>query len=1078
MNNYYKARELLIEYLEKDLVGPSCEDEQLILEDSRVSEHYISGILYPRSSKNEYAEDHLDEWQGSDNSAGDEASADIPTAMANSMYPSSIGLTFSVDCSNPVTLRIRVETAKYTHVKTQDNQKSQWNRVPVCPDDVDLVIPSDVGTKYKELGEDLSLFYNVRPPDSNNVSTVTLSLINNSTTDRFDERDLKSFFQPKITATSVNPGEGIFVERPGKSSGTNHDALSATLLYRYAKVFAIGHGCSGWWTLEKENSERAVEVSTEIIPKSEVPSIESNGDIQSKALSMRYLADGNKPEIIAELLSFVAGYELWIKQKTDAGLKTVESDLHETVSRHIENLSRASERMTNGVRLLEEHTEVWQAFQLCNSAMFTVRNRDSWIKTGKKTDSPEENSDHHWYPFQLAFVLLCIEGIAFRETADRDILDLLWFPTGGGKTEAYFGVLALAIFLRRIRLKDFGGGTTGFMRYSLRLLTVQQFQRAALLICACEDIRSQRSDLGKDPISLGLYVGGGLTPNSHETNNNYKYKSIGTEEALKTLTDAQAADAYTGPSPVQLTKCPWCGTPMGPLQYNVVQVSKNSKELEIVCKSDRCLFGTKGNGAKLPIFVVDEDIYRSRPTLLIATVDKFAQVAWNPRLGEIFNIGYSDPPPELIIQDELHLMSGPLGTLTGLYETAVDLLCDNAGYKPKIIASTATIRSASAQSKNLFARDSFQFPPPGIDARDSYFAREVSKETKGNRMYVGLFAPGTSATTLMVRTYGALLQGAKDLTRRDDIDDDVKDAYWTLVGYFNTRRLLGSALLQVTDDVRQRIGYLSREYSQYERLNAQPVELSGRSGAAELNTTLSRLGKGYQDDDVIDVILATNMISVGVDINRWGLMVVMGQPMSTSEYIQATSRVGRDYPGLSTIIFNHTKSRDRSHYEAFKAYHSALYKQVESTSVTPFSPRAREKALHAVLVACMRLLHKEFKDDPNAIDNVENKYLVCQMKNRIMERVSIISPHEASEISNELDFIIGEWSRHAADNKLSGYRGNSSRSQNDHKFPLMAIAGEEHIHKEEEKCDCESWSTMMSLRDVDTECELYISDSN
>ena len=454
------------------------------------------------------------------------------------------------------------------------------------------------------------------------------------------------------------------------------------------------------------------------------------------------------------------------------------------------------------------------------------------------------------------------------------------------------------------------------MRYTLRLLTIQQFDRASLLICCCDAIRREAPQrLGYDPISLGLYVGQGATPGT-------------IDEARAALNKLGTGREVPTGNPVQLHACPWCGHR---LSYRNYWITSDKSRLMISCRQDDCLFSKS-----LPVFLVDDDIYANRPTLIIGTVDKFAGMPWRDKVADLFNRAVpgrpQQRPPELIIQDELHLISGPLGTLTGLYETAIDILCTYDNAPPKIVASTATIRRAYEQIQALFDRKVRQFPPPGIDARDSYFAVEAPPEDRGTRSYVGLMAPGTSQTTLLVRAYAALLQYAADIPASDDAKeaDKIKDPYWTLVGYFNSLRVLAGATLQVEDDVADRINLLAAESGTKPRAAEDWIEMTSREPSSAIPGHLQRMADRLGSRrGALDGILATNMISVGVDIDRLGLMVVMGQPQSTSEYIQSTSRVGRKYPGLVVVLYNSSRSRDRSHYKSFVAYHSALYRQVE-----------------------------------------------------------------------------------------------------------------------------------------------------
>lgn len=234
------------------------------------------------------------------------------------------------------------------------------------------------------------------------------------------------------------------------------------------------------------------------------------------------------------------------------------------------------------------------------------------------------------------------------------------------------------------------------MRYTLRLLTLQQFERAAILICAMEHMRRARPELGREEFSIGMWVGRSATPNT-------------LAEAERRLAELRGDldKRLATENPVQLHACPWCGTRLDARAY---EVDEDAKRMRVRCPGTDCAFADG-----LPVHLIDEAVYDARPTLVIATVDKFASMPWRPATAALFNRDDPNdrtPPPELIVQDELHLISGPLGTLTGLYETAVDALAD----RPKVIASTATIRRAADQGLHLFARDVRQFPPAGLDS--------------------------------------------------------------------------------------------------------------------------------------------------------------------------------------------------------------------------------------------------------------------------------------------------------------------------------------------------------------------------
>jgi hypothetical protein len=388
----------------------------------------------------------------------------------------------------------------------------------------------------------------------------------------------------------------------------------------------------------------------------------------------------------------------------------------------------------------------------------------------------------------------------------------------------------------------------------------------------------------------------------------------------------------------------------------------------------------------------------------------------------------------------------------------VDVLCNAQGNKPKVIASTATIRRADAQMASLFDRGVRQFPPMGISAADSFFSVEVPPAEKGTRLYVGVTAPGTSQTTLLVRTYAAILQAVAEL----DASPAVKDPYWTLIGYFNSLRVLGGARMQVQDDVNDRLDLLSRWHASTKRAIEHRIELTSREPSGDIPDHLRRMDIRYPNPDALDVILATNMISVGVDINRLGLMAVMGQPQSTSEYIQATSRVGRRYPGLVITMLNAAKSRDRSHYESFRDFHSALYRQVESSSVTPFSSQARARALHAVLIALARLTVPALRANDNASSVGQMLPSLESAKTAIIDRVRRVDERELESTAAELEQIVAKWVLRAEEEPDLVYANP--------RHPDKALLGDAGLADEDFRS---TFPTVWSLRDVDLSSNLY-----
>lgn len=1033
---YYSFRNELVADLVRDLEGPGAPDE--VIDDPPIT-RYITGILYPVSPAPVDPSEDVDEPD-----EGDESPSESPVTLAHVRYPSSMGMTFAVDVQMTSQVLVDVRAARYVPVEgTADTPAAsgraagsssglRWRRESLTCDPVPVDVSGPVPGRRDPVSEGLELFSRVRGRDACGRVLVTLALVNTNRV-AHGPRDAHAFFQVGIAATSPDPGcPAIFVEPSSRRmAGTDEDLDSYRLVYRHARGFAVGHGCSVEWRVKPDDDSRATAILTTFTPSHELLLADSNPDIRSPALGLEHLAQSSRDEILRHLGDFCQGYAAWIAARR-VDLQGLPSDLHTVGDNHLAMCDQALTRMRRGVDLLRTHETAWRAFQYMNAAMLELRTRTERLR-GEEPTSPT------WRPFQLAFVLLCLEGICDPSSSDRDIADLLWFPTGGGKTEAYLGLIAFTAFFRRLS-KPHGGGVTAIMRYTLRLLTVQQFQRAALLVCCCEALRKENAELGDAAISIGLWVGQDATPNT-------------LDDAEKALAQLKRGGQLEKQNPVQLHACPWCGKPLNYTNYTVT--TSAPRRLRIACGGKDCRFS-----AGLPVYVVDEDVYRHRPTLIIATSDKFAALPWRDEAGALFNLrsATDQPRPDLIIQDELHLISGPLGTLAGLYETAVDLLAAEAGHRPKVIASTATIRRAADQARALFDRRVFQFPPQGLDARDSYFAVEATSDRRGSRLYVGLMAPGTSHTSVLVRAYAALLQGAADFNG----GDEVKDAYWTLVGYFNSLRVLGGARMQVQDDVNDRINFLARQSGRPRRPVEETIELTSREPSSAIPAHLAQMARRFGSDDCIDVILATNMISVGVDIDRLGLMAVMGQPQATSEYIQATSRVGRRYPGLVVTLFNSTRSRDRSHYESFVAYHSALYRQVEATSVTPFSARARDRGLHAVLVALARLLVGEFQGNSGAAAISAHQLKLRDLVDAIVARAKAVAPDEAAATEAQLKGVLERWEGRAAN--VSGLLYGHA----DVKKALLVRAAEGPA------ASGDAFPTMWSLRDVDRETNLFL----
>ena len=762
----------------------------------------------------------------------------------------------------------------------------------------------------------------------------------------------------------------------GLDSG-DWDERLADLHYRDVAEYAVGHNVSTRADLTGDECRR---VRTEWMPRAGVPRVDPSV-IGAVEFDMETLGDlDGAPTAKVCLEPLVEQYRDWIAAQRQVATAFI-GRRREVAEELVRRADRVADRIQAGIDLLSE-PDVLEAFRIANRAMAAAARRRRAQEEGK---GPRDVPAPAWHPFQLAYILMNLRGIAEPTHPERDVVDLLFFPTGGGKTEAYLGLSAFTLVLRRLRHPGPDSrGLSVLMRYTLRLLTLDQLGRAAALICALELEREQAPErLGEWPFEIALWVGRAATPNYMGRKGEAGDKSA----RVKTL--RYARDSLREP-PLPLEQCPWCGTPFKRQSFRLHPDTNEPSDLLVHCVNRRCDFTGKRH---LPIVAVDEPIYRRLPAFMIATADKFAALPWSGETARFFHGGDPDHPrpPDLIIQDELHLISGPLGTMAGLYETAIDRLCTrrtgDGTVRPKVIASTATVRLAQKQIQALFNRREVDcFPAPGPDRRNSFFARQVSESAEDERLYLGVAAQGRGPKVVFLRSMITLMAaaqaaweaaggaGAKTGAKAGAVAragaktgaaPNPADPYMTAVAYFNALRELGSARRIVEDEIGARLLSCSERKRLDEatglfadrQIAFEPVELTSRVGTADVADAKRRLALDFTEDQRVDVALATNMISVGLDITRLGLMLVSGQPKTTSEYIQATSRVGRDpaRPGLVVTLLNVHKPRDRSHYERFPAFHESFYRNVEATSVTPFSSRALDRGLPAVTVALARL---------------------------------------------------------------------------------------------------------------------------
>ena len=991
---YYEAREKIVEIVSKDLLGPVTDDEIICKE--RPLDYYILGKLYPKNfGIREEVRSSAEDCGDMDDESG--------ISLSNSKNPSSFGITFSLT-KDSTEFQIISKVAVYTPIPREKAQEKLhfkeeefsertefWQREEPPLDLITVQVNDLITSKVLEFmaTDKLKIQVLLHKVYGDGSKTVTVSMINeNEFLNDYSRDCINSFFQPKIEI--IGDTDTAFRDvRRNVHLNENPEIAELELLYSRIGNFASGHGCAVNWELNESGFPR--KLYTEFLPTFEVLQMMPSSFFKNKVLGMKYIAFEKKEKILSGLTDLVNHYSKWIadieKNITDL------SPMYQPAAKiNIEKCKKTRDTLMKSVSVLKDDI-VFKAFSLANRAMFYQR-KQMLINTGKYTT----DEDITWYPFQLAFFLQEVISFAEPNGEERKNVDLLWFPTGGGKTEAYLGIAAFVIFLRRLRKGNNGAGVTVLMRYTLRLLSYQQFERASALICACEVIRKEENILGGE-IGIGLWAGKALTPNQL----NVAQKILNGEK------DPSCEES----NPVQVKKCPWCGHEITSKNYFC---DLEKKRMRISCPNPKCVFHKQ-----LPVYLVDEEIYEHTPTFIVSTVDKFAQIALNYETTSLFGKNKNLLPPDLIIQDELHLISGPLGTITGLYEAAIRKLCENNGVFPKIVASTATIRNAKEQIKALYCSSFTQFPPQGIDINDSFFATLSTKEQKPAREYLGCMAIGTSPTTMMIRVMTSLLFATRYLTEQG-YDEKVIDSFWTITGYFNALRELGGAVIRVVDDIQDRFNYLKTSKFKNIYLISNPrkrydkyKELTSRVKTDDLaNVIQKELKEEYKADgttEPYDFLLSSNMISVGVDVGRLGSMVVVGQPKTTSEYIQATSRVGRETPGLVLTTYNQSKSRDRSHYEDFTQYHNTFYRYVEATSVTPFSDRARDRALQAVYVILCRNLIPELAPNDGAGNFSRTLPQLKEIRQYLADYVKMIDPEEYEHLLEDIDDIEAEWEK-------------------------------------------------------------------
>jgi hypothetical protein len=1045
---FVEPRKRLVEWVRHQLVGAprdaADDSDGPVLRAVLPTERFPCGAIYPVSSSGDGIDPAGDEVEGAEPASGAVGDDGVePAIVRRYTPPSSLGFSFFIKGAR-IELQLLCSAVRYERTKRDERGRyeNEWTRKALVPDVdseevVNVVSPSD-GRRQDHLvlkgRARLDVIW--RRFADGWIVTVTLcntQIVADDTGEFVSERAEKTLFEASLRCV-IDSGEVGEYPRVDRSL-LDEEEQEIELQYAGQQIHAVGHGCAADWMM---SNGKVTELCTQTMPVVEVPQMTADtGSGGDTALSLAGLArlDDCPDPLSSELPAFVDGYAAWAARQRDA-ISQLPNDDRAAAERICQRIETTFKRMRGGLALLSKDEQVRLAFALANRVMIDqMRQYD--VVQGK----PRGDDAYRWRPFQLAFLLALLESTADPDSEDRDTVDLIWFPTGGGKTEAYLGLIAFQIALRRLRHANTGGGTCVLMRYTLRLLTRDQYLRASRLICAMERLRRERNDLGPEPISIGLWVGKATSPNTFA-------------EAEAVVTEARASGELPA---LVLNNCPWCGHAFD--LHTSYQAS--ARHFGFHCGNPQCEL----RGA-LPCNVVDEALYAKPPTMLVATVDKFARLAWEERASAFFG-GAQCRPPELIIQDELHLISSALGSVAGLYEAGLDTVLRLRGIYPKYVASTATIRMATQQVRRLYGRTVSVFPPPGLSRDDSYFARTVPLTKRPGRMYIGYLAPMLNRQQCLAPLAASLLLAPHALFKDEQERDALLDAWWTQVVYHGSLKGVGNSHTAFVSDVGEFMRLLDPQFTA--RTQTSIAQLTSLQTAQENSAIFNRLALSKNAGDCLDAVLATNMVSVGLDVARLALMTINGQPLTTAEYIQASSRVGRsEVPGVVFMNYYRDQARSLSHYESFRPYHEAFYRFVEPTSVTPYTYQARQRALHAALVIVMR--HARIglagNDDSATFDpgHAAVDKAIREFKQRCGQSASDGS--QTAEIDAHVDSLVAAWRNEVE-------RCRVSRRALRYQVPGSDNAADRLLYNYDDRIKG-LWPTLQSLRNVENSALLKV----
>lgn len=1049
MSTRFQPRDAVVEYLRKTLLGPVAGDTEQV--EGTPLLRYMTGLLFPSGVHIRDAESALTataEEEGQ--TTGDERESTGTAAgveLSSEALPSAVGISFRV--RDDAAIRCAVSAATYAPDASVSSGRRRsaktWIRRPLGDATTNKSIEVSKSSGPVSLWGGVARLVTKWRSSNDGSAIVTVAVVNAQVAGGRGPDPANTLFQVGLRCEAVN-GNILRYPEVGSTHGEGSEESEVAYLYRGESLFARGHGAAATWGGQCDSGCEWVAI--DFIPAVDVPKASfelSASGLDPRYCSLEFLSSAPRQEVIASLRTLVTAYGEWVNMKRAQAERPGQPQVAGTMVRRA---TRWLERMQLGLDRIADNEIAWKSFRLANEAMalqmvlIKARPKVPYARREQRKPPAPNIQGKSWRPFQIAFLLASIDSLVNEGSSDRDTADVIWFPTGGGKTEAYLLVSAFELIRRRLVFGECDTATAIISRYTLRFLTAQQFQRTAALVVALELVRRRApGELGTREFTLGLWAGRDVTPNSHRIAHERFEDQVG---------------AHAPRNPFLLQACPCCGTAIFPSTASdrgAFGVVATLNEFRFFCPNDICEF----HGG-LPLNVVDESLYRAPPSIVLGTVDKFAQLPWDDS-ARVFFGGPDDrsPPPSLILQDELHLISGPLGTLAAPYDAAIDTIIKLRGGNAKRVCSTATIRNAREQVQGLYGRPVAVFPPP-CSAWDDAFFFSTARDKPG-RTYVGVMGQGyIKPVVAMAWTSAALLQSVKEVA----LDLPTLDSYWTLLAYHNSRRELGRTLSAARDEVQARIQAIASSPS-VARVLGEPLELSAQM-VKSLGEAIEALEKPHTPEDpAADLVPCTSIISVGVDLDRLGLMLVNGQPKLTSEYIQATSRVGRAaVPGLVVSLLAATKPRDRSHYEDFRAFHESIYRHVEPTSVTPYALPARERTLHAALVAVVRHATQFRRNEQAKTINFSDPDVRAAIAE--LRRIMCASdPTEATAISRLMDDRLREWEEAS----VTGFGLLYERKQAGYAFrALLAEYGK--------ALGGALWPTMNSVRNVDAEVRLKL----